>query len=494
MSISNKYLSPCKKGICFYGSDAKFKFKEECGIFGGIASEKYHVAPFIQQGLFMLQHRGQESAGICCGDKDFYIYKNKGLVMEVLTDRVIHKIKGKIGIGHVRYSTQGGSDSVHSQPYAVNYLGEKVAVAHNGNVKSAIDMRKKLEKQGEVFLTTADTEMILKKVIRELCKAPSKWTYEEVGQVLTENFTGGAWSILFFIPGKVFAYRDPLGYRPLSLCEAEEGMFVSSEDTSFQMLQKKLVYHVEPGEGVEIAREGYKIKRFAQELPSRKCVFEHIYFARPDSNIFGKNVYTTRVELGRRCAEESPVEADVIVPVMDSGFAPALGFSQRSGIPLQMGLMRNRWVGRTFILPEQHMRISSVRRKLTPLTEVLNKKRVVIVDDSIVRGTTSKEIVIMLKNAGAKEVHFRSASPKIVNTCEWGVDIPTRKELIANKYDNICGVRDYLSADSLAYLSLEGLKDIFGYEGWCYSCLIRECESEKKAETDKCKKVTEFAC
>lgn len=447
------------------------KFSEECGVFGG-ASRDYPIAPFIQQGLFVLQHRGQESAGICAGDRDLFIYKNKGLVMEVLNDRVIKKIRGKLGIGHVRYSTQGGSDSTHAQPYAVNYLGEKVAVAHNGNVKTACDMRRALEKQGEVFLTTADTEMILKKVIRELCKPPSTWTFEEVGTILGENFTGGAWSILFFVPGKIFGFRDPMGYRPLSLCEADEGVFVSSEDTSFQMLEKRLVHHIEPGEGVEITRNSHEIKKFAPEMPGRKCVFEHIYFARPDSNVFGRNVYMSRVELGKKCAIENPVDADIVVPVMESGFAPALGYSHQTGIPLQMGLMRNRFVGRTFILPEQYMRKSSVRRKLTPITDVIKDKRVVVLDDSIVRGTTSRELVRMLRNAGAKQVHFRSASPKIVNTCQWGVDIPTKKELIANKYDDIEGIRDFIEADSLAYLSIEGLKEIFGHEGWCYSCLM----------------------
>jgi amidophosphoribosyltransferase len=480
--------SACKKGYCFY-SGGNLKFSEECGIFGGV-SDKNPIAPYIQQGLFMLQHRGQESAGICVGDKDLSIHKNKGLVMEVLPDRVINKAKGKIGIGHVRYSTQGSSDTSHAQPHMVNYLGEKVAVAHNGNVKAAVEMRKRLEIQGEVFTTSSDTEMILKKVIRELRKEPSKWTFEEVGKVLTDNFTGGAWSILFILPGRVLAYRDPLGYRPLSMCKSKQGIFVSSEDTAFQMLEDKSVYHINPGEGVEICKNGCEIKRFAQEMPSKKCVFEHIYFARPDSNIFGKNVYMTRVELGRRCAKENPVEADIVIPVMDSGFAPALGYSQESGIPLHMGLMRNRWVGRTFILPEQHMRISSVRRKLTPMGDVIKGKRVVVIDDSIVRGTTSREIVRMLKEGGAKEVHFRSASPMLVNTCLWGVDIPTKQELIANQYKNIDGVRDFIEADSLAYLSLEGLKKIFGEEGWCYSCLMKDCKDEKP---DKCTELCQTA-
>lgn len=481
-----------KNRNCFY-TGGNLKFGEECGVFGGISS-KNPIAPYIQQGLFMLQHRGQESAGLCVGEKNPFIYKNKGLVMEVLSDRVISKISGKIGIGHVRYSTQGGSDTTHAQPYFVTYLGEKVAVAHNGNVKAAVEMRKKLEKDGEVFITTADTEMILKKVIRELRKPPSKWTFEEVGQVLKNNFTGGAWSILFLAPGKIFAFRDPVGYRPLSMCKSREGIFVSSEDTSFQMLEEKEIYHINPGEGLEINKENHQIKRFAEEMPSKKCVFEHIYFARPDSNVFGRNVYSSRVELGKKCAVENPIEADIVIPVMDSGFAPALGYSQQSGIPLQMGLMRNRWVGRTFILPEQQMRSTGVRRKLTPIKEVLKDKRVVVIDDSIVRGTTSREIVRLLKESGAKEVHFRSASPKIVNTCQWGVDIPTKKELIANKHEDICGIKDFIEADSLAYLSLKGLQEIFGNDGWCYSCLLGECEEPENENKRKCIKLHESLC
>lgn len=462
----------CKKH-CHGYADSRIdgvKFGEECGIFGGI-SHNQHIAPFIQQGLFMLQHRGQESAGLCCGDDDLVVHKNKGLVMEVLTDKIIHNLNGKTGIGHVRYSTQGNSDALHAQPYVITYLGEKVSVAHNGNVDAAVKMKNQLEEQGEVFLTTSDTEMILKKVVRELCKPPSEWLFEEIGKVLTKNFLGGAWSILFCVPGKVFAYRDPLGYRPLVLCEAEEGIFVSSEDTAFQTLTGKKVTHIKPGEGVIITQNGYEIRRFAPEMPSKMCVFEHIYFARPDSSIFGRNVYMARVELGKKCAIENPVDADIVVPVMDSGFAPALGFSQQSGIPFQLGLMRNRWVGRTFILPEQQLRKNSVIRKLTPMREVLEGKKVVIIDDSIVRGTTSREIVRMIRNSGAKEIHFRSASPKLINTCQWGVDIPSPKELLANMHKETEGIKDFIEADSLAYLSLEGLKDIFGWEGWCYSCL-----------------------
>ncbi|EKE04120.1 MAG: hypothetical protein ACD_20C00104G0014 [uncultured bacterium] len=452
------------------------KIGEECGVFGGIAFDD-DVAPIIRKGLFMLQHRGQESAGLCCGDQELSLFKDKGLVMEVLKNKVVKNITGKSGIGHVRYSTQGGSDSAHAQPYMVKYLEENVSIAHNGNVKAAIDMRKKLEEEGEVFLTSSDTEMILKKVISEIRKTPSQWTFAEMGNILSDNFTGGAWSILFGFPGRVMGFRDPFGFRPLFFCAAEEGYFLSSEDSAFQLLEFKNIIEIQPGEGVEITSEGYKIQRFAPEMPSKKCVFEHIYFARPDSNVFGRNVYQTRVDFGKKLALESCIDADMIIPVMDSGFAAAIGYSQESGIPLHMGLVRNHWVGRTFIQPQQKERRKGVQRKLMPIASVVSGKRLILIDDSIVRGTTSKEIARMLKKAGAKEIHFRIASPMIINTCFWGVDIPTKEELIANSYDSVEEIREYLDADGLAYLSFEGMQQIFGKDGWCYHCFEN---SEKK--------------
>ena len=447
----------------------KTGLREECGVFGGIVYEN-DIAPYIRQGLFMLQHRGQESAGICCGDTDLVNHKDKGLVQVVLADKEIQHIKGKSGIGHVRYSTQGSSDNLHAQPFMIKYMDEKVAIAHNGNVHAAIKMREDLEAKGEVFLTTSDTEIIFKKVIREISKKPSKWNLYQVGTILKDNFTGGAWSLLFGFPGKIMAFRDPLGYRPLVFCEAEEGYFISSEDCAFQLLNRIKVIEIEPGEAIEITPEGYKIERFAKHEIHKKCVFEHIYFARPDSNIFGKNVYTSRVEMGKRLAIEHPIEADVIIPVMDSGFASAIGFSQQSGIQLQMGLLRNHWVGRTFIKPKQQARINSVLEKLTPIVPIIENKRVVLVDDSLVRGTTSREIVKMLKNVGAKEVHIRISSPMLVNTCHWGVDISSKGELIANSFNNVQEINDYIGADSLGYLSFDGLGEIMGNTGWCHTC------------------------
>lgn len=445
------------------------KLGEECGVFGGVAYTE-NVAPLIRKGLSLLQHRGQESAGICCGDSELVLHKDKGLVTEVLKNKVIKNISGKYGIGHVRYSTQGGSDSLHAQPFMVKYLGETVSIAHNGNVNSALDMRKDLELKGEVFLTSSDTEMILKKVISSLCKPPSQWSCADIAGVLKDNFTGGAWTLLFGLPGRVIGLRDPYGYRPLSFCESELGYFLSSEDSAFHLLEPKKIIEVKPGEAVEISESGYKFERFAEEKESKKCVFEHIYFSRPDSNVFGRNVYTSRVELGKRCAMDDNIEADVVVPVMDSGFASAIGYSQQSGIPLHMGLVRNYWVGRSFIQPAQKERRNSVLRKLMPNSSVVSGKRLILIDDSLVRGTTSKEIVRMLKEAGAKEVHFRIASPPLINSCYWGVDIPTKAELVANKFNSYKEISDFIEADTLGYLSVKGLKDIFGINGWCYHC------------------------
>jgi amidophosphoribosyltransferase len=448
------------------------KFAEECGIFGGVTLTD-NVAPYIQQGLQMLQHRGQESAGICTGNNNLSVYKDKGLVLNALNDNIIQNMDGSCGVGHVRYSTQGGSDLMNAQPYMVRYLDEKVAIAHNGNVKAAVEMKNNLEKCGEVFITSSETEMMLRKVISSLCKPPSQWKLEEVGHILEMNFTGGAWSILFCLPERVLAYRDPLGYRPLFCCDAEEGFFIGSEDASFQHLTRNSVKELQPGEAVEITSNGIRLIKYAQDQPSQMCVFEHIYFARPDSNVFGRNVYMSRVELGKKAARENPVDADMVVPVMESGFSSAIGYSQESGIPLQMGLMKNHWIGRTFILPEQKKRKIGVRRKLIPIVPLIEGKKLVLIDDSIVRGTTSREIVSILREAGAKEVHFRTSAPQIVNTCYWGVDIPTKEELIAAKYDDIDTIRNHIGANTLGYLSLEGLKEIFGNKGWCYNCMTR---------------------
>lgn len=460
------------------------KLKEECGIFGGFCFDNA-ITPYIKKGLFYLQHRGQESAGISSGEYSFNLYKGRGLVEHTLTADKLLNLSGRFGIGHVRYSTQGFSDELHAQPFLINYLGENVSVAHNGNVSCAIQMRQKFEKMGEVFLTSSDTETMLKRVVFGMKKSPSKWTFEEVAQILEKNFIEGSWSILFQLPGRVLAYRDPFGYRPLMFCIAKEGYFIASEDCAFAMLNVEQIIEIQPGCGVEITENNYEIKRYAECEKEQKCVFEHIYFAKPVSNIFGKNVYLSRVEMGKKLAQESFVDADIVVPVMDSGLPAALGYAHESQIQLQMGLVRNHFVGRSFISPSQCSRVHCIREKIAPNIPVVKDKRVIIVDDSIVRGTTSRELVQMVKNAGAKEVHFRVASPMIVNTCSWGVDISSCEELISNFSSSENEIARFLGADSLKYLSFNGLQEIFDDSTWCYNCFTKtkkenECLATKE--------------
>lgn len=465
------------------------KLGEECGIFGGY-SKVGDVAPYIKIGLLKLQHRGQESAGISSGDTKQTLHKDKGLVMEVFDAYSMQKLTGQFGIGHVRYSTQGGSSFLNAQPYLINYLNGQVSIAHNGNVKKAMKIREKFEKIGEVFVTSSDSEVIFKRIVYGLKKPPSEWTFEEIGQCLEEDFSQGAFSLVLCLPNKVIAYRDPIGYRPLMFCEAKEGYFVASEDVAFSALNVTKVIEIQAGWGVEITLNGYEIKPFAKPVSEQKCVFEHIYFANPASNIFGSNVYKSRIALGEILAQNENIEADIVVPVMESGFVAALGYSRAADIPLEMGLLRSHWVGRSFIQPTQQSRIDKVRAKLTPIKYVVEGKRVVLIDDSLVRGTTSIEIIKMLKAAGAKEIHFRLSSPMLLNTCTWGVDIPTKEELIATIYTKEEEIAKQIGANSVRFLPFEGLKKYFGEEGWCYKCFTGSRSSkscEKKCEELTCK-------
>lgn len=462
------------------------KIGEECGIFGGY-SKCTDVAPYIRSGLFKLQHRGQESAGISAGDDKQTLHKAKGLVMEVFSEISMQKLKGKFGIGHVRYSTKGGASSVNAQPYLINYLDGCVSIAHNGNVKKAMKLRKKFEKIGETFITNSDSEVILKRIVYGIKKPPSEWTFEEIGECLEKDFSKGAFSLCICLPGKIVAYRDPYGYRPLMFCEAKQGYFIASEDVAFNMLDVIKIIEIMPGQGIEISESGYEIKRYAQSEKEKKCIFEHIYFANPASTIFGKNVYQARVELGRSLARKDTIKPDVVVPVMDSGFAAAIGYSQESGVPLEIGLLRNHWVGRSFIQPTQESRISKVREKLTPIKSVIEGKSIVLIDDSLVRGTTSIEIINMLKSVGAREIHFRPASPMILNTCNWGVDIPTRDELIATIFPKEEQIAKQIGANSVKYLEFSALKEFFGENGWCYKCFKGE-KKDKAVNNEECDK------
>ncbi len=445
------------------------KFHEECGIFGGYTFSS-DIAPIIQKGLFKLQHRGQESAGVCCGFNTQTLLKAKGLVSEALPNHKIKDIEGRFGIGHVRYCAEKEINSINAQPYLINYLGEDVSIAHNGNVKKAMKIRQKFEQIGEVFITNSDSEVILKRIIYGLKKPASKWSFEEVGNCLKEDFSKGAFSLVFYLPNRVLAYRDPVGYRPLVFCVAKEGFFVASEDVAFNGLEIQKIIEIEAGYGVEITSEGYTIKQFCEVKKEKKCVFEHIYFANPASNIFHKNVYQARVELGKTLARFDDIKADIVVPVMDSGFACAIGYSKESGIPLEMGLLRNHWIGRSFIAPTQNSRIQKVRDKLTPIKPVVEGKSVILTDDSLVRGTTSKEIIKMLRGVGVREIHFRLASPMILNTCEWGVDIPTKEELIATTCKCEEEIAEKIGADSVKFLPFKGLKEIFDDGAWCFKC------------------------
>lgn len=465
------------------------KLGEECGIFGGFCKDG-DVAPYIKTGLFKLQHRGQESAGISSGENSQTLHKAKGLVMEVFDELSMQKLSGRFGIGHVRYSTQGGSNSLNAQPYLINYLDGQVSLAHNGNIKKAMRIREKFEKIGEVFITSSDSEVLLKRIVFGLKKPPKIWTFEEIGNCLNEDFSEGSYSVAFCLPNRVLAYRDPMGYRPLMFCEAEEGYFISSEDVAFGLLNIIKIEEIQPGWGVEITAAGYEIKQYAKKICEKKCVFEHIYFANPASNIFGSNVYNSRIELGKMLAKKDNIKADIVVPVMESGFASAVGYSRESGMNFEMGLLRNHWVGRSFIQPTQQSRIKKVREKLIPIKSVVEGKSIVLIDDSLVRGTTSKEIVRMLKEAGAKEIHFRLASPMIVNTCDWGVDIPTKEELIANVCKNEKEIAKYIGADSVRYLSFADLKEIFGEDGWCYNCFTSKVKNKEIYGEIKCKQHT----
>ena len=417
----------------------------------------------IYRGLFALQHRGQEAAGISVSNRGKIItHKGLGLVRDVFNEDVLNRLGGDLGIGHVRYSTAGESSTVmNAQPLMLEYLGQRVAIAHNGNIEGFSRLREEFERDGTIMLTNSDTELIFHYLVRRFKRPPGEWRPKEIAEFLFSTLKG-AYSLLFLFKDKVVAIRDPRGYRPLWMYEGDGIRLFSSEDSAFPKGGKKI--EMENGSYAVITPESLHYEKIADDV-KRQCVFEYVYFARPDSRIFGRSVHLVREKFGQRCAIENPIDADIIVPVMDSGLSAALGFSKHTGIPLEMGLMRNRWVGRTFIKPQN--RDESVANKLSAVSDVVKDKRIVLVDDSIVRGTTSKKIVSMLREAGAKEIHFRIASPPVKYECFWGVDIPIREELVASSRDIV----EYTGADSVRYLSLEGMLDVLGEsESFCTHC------------------------
>jgi amidophosphoribosyltransferase len=425
------------------------KFKEECGIFGIFGHQE--ASTLTQLGLFALQHRGQEACGIVSSDgADMHQFRSMGLVADVLTEDVLRTLTGASAIGHTRYSTAGKNTIKEVQPFSVACQHGKIAVCHNGNLPFAAQRRIELEKAGAIFSSTSDTETILHGIAR----AEAKNTVEAVAQVLQN--TEGAFSLLFLTPKALIAVRDPRGFRPLNLGKLNGAWCVASETCAFDLIDAEYVREVEAGEMLVIDENGLHSMFPFKEKPKSVCAFEHVYFSRPDSTIFGRSVNESRHRMGKRLAIEHPAEADLIVPVPDSGVAAAIGYAAQSGINFRQAIIRNHYVGRTFIEPSQSIRSFGVRLKLNPIRDLINGRRVVLVDDSIVRGTTSKKIVQMVREAGAKEVHMRISCPPTVSPCYYGVDTPRKADLIAAQMsvEEVCR---YIEADSLGYLSLDGM-------------------------------------
>jgi len=441
------------------------KIHEACGIVGVYGHEEASTLAYL--GLYALQHRGQESAGIVTVDSNEKAYdiKSMGLVSEIFDEKKLEYLKGKMAIGHVRYSTTGSSVVENAQPIRVNYINGILVVAHNGNLVNADIIKDELEKSGSIFETTADSEVLIH-LIAKYNKLnfidAVKWSLSQIK---------GAFSFLIMNNDIMIAARDPNGFRPLEIGKLDGAYIVASETCAFDLINAKWIATVEPGEMVVFSKRGIKKIRYAERQRSAMCVFEFIYFARPDSMIFHRSVNDIRRGLGNQLGKESPIAADVVIPVPDSGVCAAIGYSEATGIKYDMGLIRNHYVGRTFIEPSQEIRDFGVRLKLNPVREIIQGKRIVVVDDSIVRGTTSKKIIKMIRAAGAKEIHYRISSPPIYNPCFYGMDFPTRDELIANS-QSIEQIRKYIRADSLAYLSLEGLIKTVGgrKDKFCMAC------------------------
>jgi amidophosphoribosyltransferase len=425
-------------------------FHDHCGVFGIFGHSESAKMTYL--GLYALQHRGQESAGIATSDGgQLHVHKSMGHVQEIFTPAVITKLPGESAIGHTRYSTAGDTVLTNAQPVVIDCNKGKLALGHNGNLTNAIELRKKLEHRGSIFQTTSDTEVIVHLIARSNARNLSGAIADALNQV------EGAYSLLLLTPDEIFAIRDPRGFRPLALGRLNGAWVAASETCAFDLIDAEYVRDVEPGEMVRISRGGLESIRFAPEKPNQFCIFEHVYFSRPDSIVFGKPVNETRERLGRLLAQEHPVPADIVLPVPDSGVPAAIGYAAESGIPFRMGLIRNHYVGRTFIEPSQAIRDFGVKLKLNPIRRMIEGKRVILVDDSIVRGTTSRKIVRLVREAGATEVHVRISCPPTISPCYYGVDTPRREELIAAN-NSVEEIRQYLAADSLGYVSLPSLR------------------------------------
>jgi len=439
------------------------KFHEECGVFGIFGHPD--AANLTYLGLYALQHRGQESAGIVSSDgKRLYGEKSMGLVADIFTEDRIKRLPGHLAIGHNRYSTTGDSIAINIQPILVNFALGGLAIAHNGNLVNAGILKDELEAYGSIFQSTMDSEVI----VHLIAQSRMSTLHDRIIDALSH--VQGAYSLLIITEDELIAVRDPNGFRPLSLAELDSGYVVASETCAFDLIEATHIRDVAPGEMIVINSHGIRSSFPFKPAEPSHCIFEFIYFARPDSMVFGQNVYTIRKNFGRQLARETGIEADVVIPVPDSGVPAALGYAEESGIPFDTGLIRNHYVGRTFIEPRQTIRHFGVKIKLNPVKDALKGKRVVVVDDSIVRGTTSKKIIKMIRNAGAAEIHMRISSPPTLFPCFYGIDTPTRQELIASTH-SIEEIRKYITADTIGYISMDGIQKVVPHRmNYCSAC------------------------
>src|SRR5213594_3025895 len=425
------------------------KFKDECGVFGIFGHPE--AANMTYLGLYALQHRGQESAGIAASDGErVRLSREMGYVADVFDSRTLSELPGTLAIGHVRYSTAGESKLANAQPILIDCAHGQIALCHNGNLVNARELRDDLVKQGSIFQSSSDTEVILHLYARSRAGAVEDAIVESVSQVQ------GAFSLALLTRDRLIAVRDPHGFRPLAIGRLDDAVVIASETCAMDLIGATYERDIEPGEVLVVGAQGMRSIKPFPPAPLAHCIFEHVYFARPDSYVFGKSVNEVRTELGRILAREQPLEADVVVPVPDSGVCAAMGYAEESSVPLRMGLIRNHYVGRTFIQPQSSIRHFGVKVKLNPVRSILDGKRVILVDDSLVRGTTGRKIVRMVRAAGAKEVHVRISCPPTISPCFYGVDTPSRSELIAATH-TIDEIREFLEADTVAYMSLEGL-------------------------------------
>ena len=458
------------------------KLHEECGVVGVYGHPE--AANLVYLGLYALQHRGQESAGIVASTHSkMRLEVGMGLVADIFDPGRILKLPGPLAIGHNRYSTAGRSELVNAQPCMINYSSGSLALAHNGNLVNAQTIRKELGGKGAIFQSTNDSEVI----VHLMAQSKAETFIDQAAEALRQ--VSGAYSLVLMTKTELLAARDPHGFRPLCLGKLDGAYIVASETCVMDLIEAEFIREVEPGEVLLINDQGVQSFFPFKQVDTKHCVFEHIYFARPDSFMFGEHVYTARKDMGRAMAQESPADVDLVVPVPDSGVVSAMGFAEESNTPFEMGLIRNHYVGRTFIEPQSQIRHFGVKLKLNPVKEIINGKRVAIIDDSIVRGTTSRKIVKMLRDAGAKEVHLRISAPPILHSCFYGIDTPNKEELIAHTH-NLEETRQYLAADSLAYLSLEKMMEVLenGKKKFCSACFDGNYPVpiiDKKPDTDQ---------